>query len=57
MCENGTKAAAITGNEYLIGDYLGIPPVEFNVSRPFIYLVHERSTGVILFMGVVRNMN
>lgn len=57
ICENGTKAAAITGNEYLIGDYIGIPPVDFNVNRPFIYLVHERSTGVILFMGVVRNMN
>lgn len=56
--EQGTKAAAVTGGELMTDDYSNhLVKVEFKVDRPFIYVIHERSTGTILFLGVVRNMN
>jgi serpin B len=46
--EEGTTAAAITG----IDVYTGRPePATFYANRPFIYIISEQSTGVILFMG------
>ncbi len=55
--ESGTKAAAITDEELMISDYNGVPPTEFKVNRPFIYTIHEQSTGAIMFIGIVRDMN
>lgn len=51
--ENGTEAAAATAvvMEKLNGD----SSVEFLVDRPFIYLIRDRSTGSILFIGRVLN--
>lgn len=53
--EMGTEAAAVT----TVGvGTTSINPepnkVTFKADRPFIYIIHERSTGSILFMGVVK---
>lgn len=53
VTEEGTKAAAVT----TIGIYTTSLPVEdtpvFLVNKPFIFLIHEKSTGVILFIGKI----
>ena len=54
--EVGTEAAAVT----TVGVMMTSMPMEpqkvvFNANRPFIYLIQENSTGVILFMGAVKN--
>lgn len=50
--EEGTEAAAVTG----IGDVTAAPPmaqdcINFHVTRPFLYVLKEISTGTILFIG------
>lgn len=52
--EEGTEAAAVT----IVGMRVtsagpGAAPYDFNVNRPFLYAIKEKSTGVILFMGVM----
>lgn len=47
--EQGTVAAAVT-IEYITGSD-GRKPVEFYANHPFLYVISERSTGVILFIG------
>lgn len=46
--ENGAEVASSTlaGGETSSG-----PGINFKVNKPFIYLMHEDSTGLILFMG------
>jgi serpin B len=44
--EHGTEAAAVT----FVGYADSIPP-GFIADRPFIVVIHEESTGVILFIG------
>ena len=49
--EEGTEAAAVTVIEFAFtsaGPGTGIP---FFANRPFLYLIKEKSTGVILFIG------
>jgi serpin B len=46
--EEGTEAAAATG----MGMPSGMPP-SFNADHPFIFLIQDRETGNILFMGKV----
>ncbi|NQT96429.1 MAG: serpin family protein [Candidatus Marinimicrobia bacterium] len=52
--EEGTEAAAATVVE--ISKYAGGPSVEFiiNINRPYLFLIRERETGVILFMGKIQ---
>ena len=46
--EEGTEAAAVT----VISMYLSAPlTTPFFANRPFLYLIKERSTGAILFIG------
>ncbi len=47
--EQGTEAAAVT----IIGEYTsGLPQTAtFYANRPFLYVIREQSTGIILFMG------
>jgi serpin B len=48
--EEGTEAAAVTA----IGIFTSIgpdTPVPFIANRPFLYLIREKSTGAILFIG------
>ncbi|MCC6822251.1 MAG: serpin family protein [Verrucomicrobia subdivision 3 bacterium] len=52
--ETGTEAAAATFISYL-GASLGARPVtwEFRANHPFLFLIRERATGSLLFMGRV----
>lgn len=47
--EEGTEAAAIT----IIGsEVTGMPDIaDFHATRPFVYIISERSTGIIFFIG------
>ena len=47
--EEGTEAAAVTVNEAASSSFK--PNVPFFADRPFLYLIRERSTGAILFIG------
>ncbi|MGI6250902.1 MAG: serpin family protein [Anaerolineaceae bacterium] len=54
--EKGTEAAAATA---VIAKTTSLPveedPVELNLDHPFLFLIMERSTNTILFMGTVVN--
>jgi serpin B len=51
--ESGTEAAAVTAIS-IVGQSPNYPWLEFN--RPFIYFIREKTTGVIAFSGIVRNL-
>ena len=51
--ENGTEAAAATA--VVMNKLNGDSSVEFIVNRPFIYLIRDRETGTVLFIGRVMN--
>ncbi|MBP7151929.1 MAG: serpin family protein [Paludibacteraceae bacterium] len=54
VTEEGTEAAAVTVVE--IG-YTSVPMIPvFQVNKPFLFVIRENSTGVILFMGKMGNM-
>jgi serpin B len=53
--ENGTEAAAATA---IVMSYTSIhDPLQVTVNRPFIYLIRDKQTGAILFLGRVINPN
>ncbi len=52
--ELGTEAAAATGMAMAL-TALPAPPVEFRADHPFLFLIREKSTGSILFLGRVTN--
>lgn len=53
--ESGSEAAAVTYAEYAldmcIDEEEPEPPIIFHADRPFVYMIREASTGVILFVG------
>ncbi|MCD4700692.1 MAG: serpin family protein [Candidatus Aegiribacteria sp.] len=51
--ESGTEAAAATA--VLMQKENGESSIEFNINRPFIFLIRDRGTGTILFIGRVLN--
>ena len=54
--EDGTEAAAVTA-AIAVGCALHTErPINFIVDRPFAYIIREKSTGMILFMGRVVKM-
>ena len=54
VTEEGTEAAAVTVVE--IG-YTSVPMIPvFQVNKPFLFVIRENSTGVILFIGKMGNM-
>ena len=54
--EEGSEAAAIT-SVGMMRTSLGPPePFSFTVDRPFVFLIRERTSGTLLFMGIVRNL-
>jgi serpin B len=48
--EKGTEAAAASSVAIK-----GLTEIEFNMNRPFIYLIRDNETGTILFVGRVLN--
>lgn len=52
--EEGTEAAAVTSVGIELTS-VGEGPVPFIVDKPFIFLITEKSTGTILFIGAVYN--
>lgn len=51
--EEGTEAAAVTGIG--MGTTSISPSINFTLDHPFIYLIAEKQTGAILFLGSVNN--
>lgn len=53
VTEEGTKAAAVTAAVMLMAVYQPDEPrhVVFHAKRPFVYMITERSSGAILFIG------
>lgn len=51
--ENGTEAAAATGITVSTLSATAPPQVSFLVDHPFLFILRDRSTGLILFMGKV----
>jgi serine protease inhibitor len=50
--EEGTEAAAVTN----VGISLTSAPVPFRVDRPFVFVIRERLTGTVVFMGKIVRM-
>ena len=56
--EEGTESAAASLIEIGIiidGDSDGLPSFNINVNRPFIFVIHDRCNGAVLFIGKVTN--
>lgn len=54
--EEGTEAAAATGVIMMTrAAIVEPPPVEFRCNRPFIFVIHEKQSNTVLFMGKYHN--
>lgn len=53
--EEGAEAQAVTSTT-IKGDWYGSGSLLFNVNRPFAFLISEKSTGIILFMGKINKL-
>jgi len=53
--EKGTEAAAVTIVAIERTSVGGPEKILFHVNRPFMYVITEKNTGAILFMGTVKN--
>lgn len=51
--EEGTEAAAATGIVVGIRSAIPEPPARVRVDRPFLFLIRERESGAVLFLGRV----
>lgn len=58
VTEEGTEAAAVTTVE-IIATAMPVPPPTpvFKVNKPFLFVIREQSTGVILFIGKMGNVD
>ena len=56
VTEEGTEAAAVTTVEMV--EFASEEPqnVVFFANKPFLFLIHEKSTGIILFIGKIGNV-
>ena len=50
--EEGTEAAAVTAVE-MMTKAAPVPPKEIRFDRPFVFVIHEKTTGAIIFMGKI----
>jgi serpin B len=56
--EEGTEAAAVTSIEMgLTSAGPASQPIDFIVNKPFVFAICEKSSGVILFMGKIGEIN
>jgi serpin B len=53
VTEKGTEASSITNIIMKPESNIGDENVEFIANRPFLYMIRESSTGVILFIGTI----
>ena len=53
--EEGTEVAAVTAVEVSYTSADPDAPLFFTLDKPFIFIIREKSTGVILFEGILRN--
>jgi serpin B len=51
--EEGTEAAAVTS----IGMGVESAPPSIRIDRPFLFVIRERSSGTVLFVGKILNPN
>lgn len=51
--EEGTEAAAVTAVEVELTAVPNPSPIDFIVNKPFVFVIRENSTGVILFAGKI----
>lgn len=56
VTEEGTKAAAETDEVLRAKEIVETKEFEFNMNRPFAYIIREKVSGTILFMGKVRKL-
>lgn len=54
--EKKTEAAAVTSVELVTANLPTVKEYNFYLNRPFVYVLREKSTGVILFMGKMTRM-
>lgn len=54
--EEGTEAASVTLGAGMSGDAGPTETVDFYVNRPFAFLIKEKSTGNILYMGKITEL-
>ncbi len=52
--EEGTEAAAAT-TVHMLDTAMPEPPTVFNADHPFVFLIQQKETGAILFMGCITN--
>lgn len=53
--EEGTEAAAVTSVEFAVTSVNPDGPIYLFANKPFVFVIRETSTGIILFTGVVKN--
>ncbi|MEF3306951.1 serpin family protein [Paenibacillus sp. GYB003] len=51
--EKGTEAAAVTKVEMKATSAPSVTGFRFELNRPFLFAIHERQTGIVLFIGSV----
>lgn len=53
--EQGTKAAAVSGDilAMLPGDYQPPTTINFKANKPFVFVISEKSTGTIMYIGTI----
>lgn len=54
--EKGSEAAAVTSVAVMRTTALPPDYAVFDVDRPFVFLIRGRDSGIVLFMGIVRNL-
>jgi len=57
VTEEGTEAAAVTIVAVTTTAILNNPTPVFRVNKPFLFVIREKSTGVILFIGKMGSVN
>lgn len=50
--EEGSEAAAATGMVMMMRS-MPMPPMEFKVNRPFLFMIKDKLTGLVLFSGKI----
>ena len=56
VCEEGTKASAVTAAAMYGENLTENPKVDFHANRPFVYLIRETSSGAVFFIGTYRGI-